>query len=231
MLGQPAHRPDLSKPAVKDLYTSLLRERDSRWLDIEANEHWRQAGTICYTQEEFLLTPHGQAVKDEPLYSIDKSSPSIPAAPWPPGRDARLRPLAGIKVVDVSRVVAAPTISKMLSLFGADVIRVSSSSLPEAAVILFDTNLGKRDADIDLKTVEGKKALRDLLEDADVVIDGFRTGSLARLGFSAAMLEEIARRRGKGIVYCQENCYGWKGEWAHRSGWQQVSDCVRDLPD
>ncbi|KAH7127334.1 CAIB/BAIF family enzyme [Dactylonectria macrodidyma] len=233
MLGLTQHRPDLSSPdsgiEIKKIYSKAVSQHNSKWLDLEVNEHWRQAGTICYTEDEFLATPQGVAMKDEPLYSVEKRSPRIPSTPWPSQLDSRRRPLSGIKVIDISRVVAGPTISKVLALLGADVIRISSPTLPEPSVLVYDTNLGKRDVSINLKTCHGKSTLRNLMMGADVVVDGFRPGSLARMGFSQAIIEEIANERQRGIVYCRENCYGWKGELAHRSGWQQISDCLTGI--
>jgi crotonobetainyl-CoA:carnitine CoA-transferase CaiB-like acyl-CoA transferase len=92
--------------------------------------------------------------------------------------------------------------------------------------LLVDGNLGKRDVTLNLKTDQGRKVLEDLLVDADVVLDGYRPGALDQLGFGPAYAFDVAKRRGKGLVYIKENCYGHKGPMAHRSGWQQISDCV-----
>lgn len=229
MLGLPLHRPDLEEASkwaeCKSIYRTEVAKHDSQWLDIEANEHWRQAGTICYTLEDFQKSAHGQIMTKEPLYNVYRVQNDLPKVTWPSSNDERRRPLEGIKVLDFSRVIAGPTISRLLSLLGADVLRVSSSKLPDT-VLLYDTQIGKRDVSLDLKTTEGKKQARDLLEEADVLLDAFRPGALERLGFGRVEVQEIARRRGKGIVHARENCYGWKGEWSHRSGWQQISDCV-----
>ncbi|KAH8168109.1 hypothetical protein CIB48_g158 [Xylaria polymorpha] len=96
-------------------------------------------------------------------------------------------------------------------------------------IVLFESNLGKRDAHLDLKTEDGRNVLRGLIQDADVVLDGYRPGVLERLGFGPTYVHEIAKRRGKGIIYARENCYGWKGPWKHRSGWQQISDAVTGI--
>lgn len=230
MLGLPQHRPDLSDAAaVKDVYRQAVGQHTAAWLDVEANEFWRQPGTICYTKDEFRNhTAHGRVSWDEPLYSIDAVTDvlTLPAVPWPTMTNALNRPLTGIKVLDLTRVIAGPTISKILALQGADVLRVSSRSIPEASILMFDTQIGKRDVEIDLKTRPGKLAFRALLEEADVILDGFRPGVLERLGFGRTMVQEMARRRGKGIVYARENTYGWRGEWQDRCGYQQISDCV-----
>lgn len=230
MLDLPQHRHDLTsndKEAIKDIYRHAVGQKHSQWLDIEANEHWRQAGTICYTAEEFKQTPHGKEMIQQPLYNIYKVQDELSEVYWPSQSD-RKQPLSGIKVLDLTRVIAGPTITKALALLGADVLRISSRTVPEPSSIIFDMQLGKRDTSLDLKTKEGKATFRALVEDADVIIDGYRPGSLERMGFGRKWVHEVAKRRGKGIIYARENCYGWTGEWSHRSGWQQISDCVSE---
>ncbi|KAI1770653.1 CoA-transferase family III [Hypoxylon cercidicola] len=230
MLGLPKHR-DLAEEmeAIEGL-SEAVQQFDADWLDIEANEFWRQAGGICLTPEEYRATEHGKVVADEPLYLLEEfPSEKLPPVPWPQVETKTYRPLEGIKIVDLTRAIAGPTIAKLAALFGATVVRVSNTNLPDLGIVLFESNLGKRDAHLDLKTDEGKKALRQLIEDADVVLDGYRPGALEKLGFGPTYVHEIAKRRGKGIVYARENCYGWKGPWKHRSGWQQISDAVTGI--
>jgi crotonobetainyl-CoA:carnitine CoA-transferase CaiB-like acyl-CoA transferase len=122
--------------------------------------------------------------------------------------DDRNRPLVGVKVLDLTRVVAGPTITKSLALAGATVLRISCPNVPEASGLVFDMQVGERDCHIDLKTKEGKLTFRKLVMEADVVVDGYRPGALDRMGFGKTMVQDLARRRGKGIIYAQENCYG-----------------------
>ncbi|KAH6714923.1 CAIB/BAIF family enzyme [Leptodontidium sp. MPI-SDFR-AT-0119] len=232
MLELPQYRPDLEAPGnyekIKDVYKAAVAKHDSKWLEIETNEHWRQAGTICYTPQQFRDTPHGQTMAKEPLYNIYPVHQELAKVPWPEV-DERRRPLAGFKVLDLTRVVAGPTVSSILALLGADVMRISSDTLPDT-VLLYDTQIGKRDTMLNLKTAEGKQHMRELLEEADVLIDGYRPGALEKLGFGRMYVQDVANRRGKGLVHLRENCYGWKGEWAHRSGWQQISDALTGTP-
>ncbi|KAH0845034.1 CAIB/BAIF family enzyme [Fonsecaea pedrosoi] len=229
MLGLPQHRPDLegreNYDRVRQIYRDAVAQHDSTWLDIESNEYWRSAGTICYTPEEFQETSHGKVISQEPLYTVNLVSPDLPPVPWLTVDDERRRPLAGVRVLDLSRVVAGPTISSVLALLGAEVLRISSDKLPDT-VLLYDTQIGKRDTRLHLKSPEEKEKLKRLVEEADVLVDAYRPGALERLGFGRRELQEIAKRRNKGIVHVRENCYGWKGEWSHRSGWQQIADAV-----
>lgn len=203
---------------------------DAEWLDVEANEHWRQAGGICLTPEEYRDSPQGRALADEPLYTIEEFlSDRLPPVPWPETQTVTFQPLEGIKLVDLTRAIAGPTIARLAALLGATVVRVSNMELPDLGIVLFESNLGKRDAHLNLKTEKGREALRELIRDADVVLDGYRPGVLERLGFGPTYVHEMAKRRGKGIVYAREDCYGWKGPWKHRSGWQQISDAVTGI--
>ncbi len=109
-------------------------------------------------------------------------------------------------------------------------LRISSDTQPDATFALFDGQMGKRDTNINLKTAQGKVGFVGLLKEADIEVDGYRPGALERLGFGQKWAQELARRRGRGLVYCRENCYGWAGEWSSRCGYQQISDCVTSDP-
>lgn len=107
-------------------------------------------------------------------------------------------------------------------MLGADVIRVSYSEIPEYATTMVDLQTGKRDVNLNLKTPEGKAAFSQLLQGADVLVDGYRPGVLERLGFTSTSMRKI----NPSLIYMRENCYGFKGPLANRSGWQQISDCL-----
>lgn len=229
MLDLPEHRLDLQGnehvEAIKDIYRAIVAKRDSMSLEVEANERWLQPGAICRTVDEYAATPHGRLNIEEPLYKIYKSQEQLPPTPWPASETSG-RPLAGIKVLDLTKVIAGPTVTRILALMGADVLRVSTDTQPDALPFIADGQIGKRDANINLKTPEGRRQLDELLKEADVVVNSYRPGVFERLGLGRNWAHELARRRGKGIVYCRENCYGWKGEWSGRAGYQPISDCV-----
>lgn len=86
--------------------------------------------------------------------------------------------------------------------------------------------MGKHAADLDLKTPEGRSTFENLLAEVDVLVDGYRPGALERLGYGVDTMKDLAMKRGKGIVYVNENCFGYVGEWSGRPGWQQIADCV-----
>lgn len=227
MLGLPSRINELKeREKTVQFLNNEVKNYDSEWLDITANERFRQAGCVCYTAEEFANTEQGRILSTEPLYLLYKTHEQLPSVSWPEPTKGTGRPLEGIKVIDFSRVIAAPQISKILANLGASVIRVSNDVEPDMAMLLFDSNLGKKDVSINLKTSEGKEKLEQLILECDVFVDGYRPGALARLGFSQEYVQFLAKRRNKGIVFTRENCYGFKGPWLHRSGWQQIADAV-----
>lgn len=227
MLGLAESMPELNESTSLRILMREVRKHDAKWLDAKVNKNSRQGGTICYTPEEFADTEHGEAIANDAIYLLDSTAKGPPPCPWPsPKSGSTFRPLEGIKLIDISRGIAAPTIAKLAALFGATVIRVSCDSQPDVGPCLVDGNIGKRDVSLNLKTERGKAALIQLIQEADVVLDGYRPGALARLGFSKAYMEEVAIRRRRGIVYARLNCYGWKGPYANRSGGQEVSDCI-----
>ncbi|KAI1098759.1 CoA-transferase family III [Jackrogersella minutella] len=230
MLGLPTHKNVADEMEAIKRLSEGVRQFDAEWMDIEANEYWRQAGGICLTPEGYRESKQGKAVADDGLYILEEFlDEKLPPVPWPEVDTKTYRPLEGIKIVDLTRAIAGPTIAKLAALFGATVVRVSNIKLPDLGIVLLESNLGKRDAHLDLKTEKGRRSLHQLIEGADVVLDGYRPGALEKLGFGPTYVHEIAKRRGKGIVYARENCHGWKGPWMHRSGWQQISDAVTGI--
>ncbi|TLD14458.1 hypothetical protein PspLS_11222 [Pyricularia sp. CBS 133598] len=186
----------------------------------------RQAGTTCLTKEEYMSSQHGQANAHIGLFEII-SHPNVtqPRTWWPGGGDAR-RPLAGLKVVELSRVIAAPVIGRSLAEFGASVMRITARHLPDTSGLHLDTNHGKWNACLDLRQEEDREALRELIYDADVFIQGYRPGVFDKYGFGEQHVLDLCRNRKDrgGIIYVAENCYGWHGPWVDRPGWQQISD-------
>lgn len=193
----------------------------------------RQAGTICWDKEEFKQTEHGQANASTSLFEIEAHPDAAqPPSWWPavPGAGASAtsprRPLAGLKVVDLTRVIAGPAVSRGLAELGASVMRVTAPHLCDMSVLHPDLNHGKWNASLDLREAADREALRALVLEADVFVQGYRPGVLEKYGFGEKDVIEMCKGRGRGIIYCGENCYGWRGPWVGRSGWQQISDAV-----
>ncbi|KIW90066.1 uncharacterized protein Z519_09497 [Cladophialophora bantiana CBS 173.52] len=230
MLGVPQHNDqNLSWPQILEMYMKVVGEIDSTTLDNWSNNVYRTPGTVCYEKEEFETSPHGKAIKDEPFYNLlPQQYYTQPAVSWSsvPFDPSDRRPLSGVKVLDLARAIAAPTIGRVCAALGATVIRVSCSMNAELPITLMDGCLGKTSVDVNLKTFKGRKKLLELIQDADVFIDGYRPAVMEHLGFGRDAVLGLVANRDRGIVYIQENCYGWKGPWTTRPGWAQIADTV-----
>ncbi|OAL35053.1 hypothetical protein AYO20_05768 [Fonsecaea nubica] len=230
MLNVPQHdEKNLTWPQIIEMYSNVVGTIDSKVLDNWSNNVYRTPGTVCLEKEEFESTPQGKAIKDEPYYNlIPQTHYTQPAVSWDqvPVDPSDRRPLSGIKVLDLSRAIAAPTIGRVCAALGATVIRVSCVKNTELPITLIDGCIGKTSVDIDLKTFEGRKKLLELIEEADVFIDGYRPAVMEHLGFGRDAVLGLVANRDRGLIYCQENCYGWKGPWVTRPGWAQIADTV-----
>jgi hypothetical protein len=212
--------------------TQLIQDHvlqyNSHELDSLINETYRQAGTICLTNEEYMASDHGKANAHAGLYELTHiANKTQKPTWWQETSDTGVkRPLAGLKVVDLTRVIAGPSISKGLAEWGASVMRVTGPGVLDFYPLHADLNWGKWNCSIDLKTEIGKEQLRSLIREADVVLDGYRPGVMEKLGFGREAVLELVKDRPFGLIYARENCYGWQGPWKDRSGWQQISDAV-----
>lgn len=162
----------------------------------------------------------------EPPWDVSRLEWISPPAPFP-GSTNGGRLLEGVRVLELCRIIAGPTIGRILAEYGADVMKITSPNLSDVPFFQVDGNMGKHAADLDLKKLECRKIFEELLLTTDVLIDGYRPGALDKLGYGPNAIASLAEKRGKGIVYVNENCFGYKGEWAGRPGWQQIADCVR----
>lgn len=113
-----------------------------------------------------------------------------------------------------------------LAEYGAEVIKITSPDLSDVPFFQVDGNLGKHAADLNLRNADDRKTFEELLQSADVILDGYRPGALARLGYGSRQITQLAKHRQRGFVYVTENCFGHVGPWSSRPGWQQIADCV-----
>lgn len=210
---------------------SVVSKIDSAHLDELMNEQYRQAGTVAWSSDEYFASEHGQRSGKAGLYEIIKDADSKQPASWWPENESLpsspARPLAGLKVIDLTRIIAAPSITRGLAELGASVMRVMSPHITDMSPLHHDLNWGKWNAYLHLKDEKDKEKLRKLIVEADVIVDGYRPGVMERLGFGRQAIFDLVKNRDRGIIHVRENCYGWHGPWNHRSGWQQISDAVR----
>lgn len=185
-------------------------------------------GSICFTPSQWRASSMGASLAAHPLVNIKQQTHAAPTPPiaFPTLDPSDPRPLAGIKVVELTRVIAGPEIGTILASFGADVIRLNAPHLPDLNILQLTLNAGKRTSTVDLREPAQRACLDALLADADVFIQGFRLGKMAKHGLGLESLLERARKRGRGIVYVSENCYGPDGYYKERPGWQQIADAA-----
>ena len=165
------------------------------------------------SHQEWSALPQAAALAGLPLVSIEKIGDAAPK-PWPKGE----RPLAGLRVLDLSRVIAGPVAGRTLAAHGADVLLISGPGLPAIPWLTIDTGRGKLTGSVDLGNAQGREVLRDLLADADIFSQGYRPGAIAALGFSP----QDAARINPGIVYVSLSAYGHAGPWAARRGFDSL---------
>jgi crotonobetainyl-CoA:carnitine CoA-transferase CaiB-like acyl-CoA transferase len=168
---------------------------------------------LMRSHEEWSALPQAKILDSLPLFTIEKIGEASPRQ-WPAGE----RPLAGLRVLDLSRVIAGPVSGRTLAAHGADVLIVSGSELPAIPWLTIDTGRGKLTSFIELKNEHGQRTLRELLAQADIFSQGYRPSALAHLGFSP----EDAARLNPGIVYVSLSAYGHAGPWAGRRGFDSL---------
>jgi crotonobetainyl-CoA:carnitine CoA-transferase CaiB-like acyl-CoA transferase len=219
----PHHNERLSKVLGVPLEEPALSEAVARW-DGVALEEAVSAGGSCAglvrTRAEWLALPVAAHVAAAPLVDIT----ALPGGPVKPVA-AGPRPLSGLRVLDLTRVLAGPTSARALAEHGADVLRVSLPGLPDNDGMMKDTGHGKRSVELDLKSPSGAASLRSLIAGADVFIQGYRPGALAALGFGADAVAEL----NPSIVTVDISAYGHLGPWRDRRGFDSVVQSVNGL--
>ncbi|SDV50617.1 CoA transferase [Chitinasiproducens palmae] len=159
--------------------------------------------------------PQGQVLATAPLLTIERIGDGAPRSLPALGDTDPV--LSGIRVLDLTRILAGPVGTRTLAAFGADVMLVNSPTLPNIDAIA-ETSRGKRSVHVDLKTPAGVDRLRGLIHDAHVFVQGYRPGALAHLGFAP---HEIAALR-PGIVQVSLSAYGRHGPWSAKRGFDSL---------
>jgi len=195
----------------------------ARWTaeDLEEAMHARRlTGVFARTREEWAAHPQGKLLGSRPSIEIERIGESPPR---PIGQGAR--PMTGVRVLDLTHVLAGPVTSRTLAEHGGDVLRVSSPWRPEDATIVIDTGHGKRSAFLDMNTAAGAAQARALADQADIFVTSFRTGAFNRHGLSPSDLAI----RNPGIIYVSISAYGSDGPWRSRAGYDPVGQLASGL--
>lgn len=170
-------------------------------------------GALVRSTDEWRQLPQGIAAAAEPALELVRIG-DAPVQPLPAGD----RPLAGVRVLDLTRVLAGPTCAKNLAEHGADVLRISRPGLADSGVLDFDTGVGKLSADLDMRDAVQMEQMRELVRGCDVFSQAYRPGTLDARGLSP---QDAATLR-PGIVYVTLNAWGFNGPWRSRRGYDTV---------
>ena len=200
-----------------------VAEAVRRWKGAELEEAIVAAdacAALVRSHAEWAGHAQAAAVAELPLLTVTKIGDSDPEV-----AGSGDRPLDGVRVLDVTHVLAGPTCARTLAEHGADVLRVSAPQQPDAHPQILDTNLGKRCAYIDLRRADDLQRMRDLARSADVFVQSWRPGSLDRMGLGA---KDLAALR-PGIVYVSVSCFGSDGPWAGRKGFEQMGQTASGI--
>jgi crotonobetainyl-CoA:carnitine CoA-transferase CaiB-like acyl-CoA transferase len=200
-----------------------VRKAVAQWDALELEEAIiaaKGAGGMVRTMDEWAKHPQAAAIASLPLMEIVKIGESSPEK-LPDGD----RPLSGIRVLDLTRVLAGPTCARTLAEHGADVLKITGAHLPNLGYQEYDTGHGKLSAHLDLREAKDVEILRGLVREADVFSQGYRPGTLGTRGFSP---EALAKLR-PGIVFVSLCAFGHVGPWASRRGFDTVVQTVSGI--
>jgi len=162
---------------------------------------------------EWAAHPQGRAVAAEPLVHW-AAAPPADTPPWSPRPD---RPLAGLRVLDLTRVLAGPVAGRFLAGYGAEVLRIDPPGWEEPSIVP-EMTLGKSCARLDLRDPKDRRVFEALLARADILLHGYRPGALDRLGYGADARRAIA----PALIDVSLCAYGWTGPWAGRRGFDSL---------
>ena len=200
-----------------------VRKAVAQWDALELEEAIiaaKGAGGMVRTMDEWAKHPQGIAVAGLPLMEIIRIGDSA-AEPLPKGD----RPLSGIRVLDLTRVIAGPTCARTLAEHGAEVLKITGAHLPSLGRQEYDTGHGKLSAHLDLREARDVETLRALVRKADVFSQGYRPGTLGSRGFSPEALAELR----PGIVVVSLCAFSHAGPWASRRGFDTVIQTVSGI--
>jgi crotonobetainyl-CoA:carnitine CoA-transferase CaiB-like acyl-CoA transferase len=201
----------LATDEKRDAVTSAVRAWSAEELEAAVVAEGGCAARMR-TASEWAAHPQSAALEREPLFAVT----TRPAAPSLPGVAGA--PLAGIRVLDLTRVMAGPVCTRLLAAYGADVLRIDPPGFDEVGALLPEMTAGKRRALLDLREPKSRAVFEGLLARAHVVVHGYRSDALDRLGFGAARRRAI----NASLIDVAHDAYGWTGPWAHRRGFDSL---------
>jgi crotonobetainyl-CoA:carnitine CoA-transferase CaiB-like acyl-CoA transferase len=203
----------LASAYERDAVQAALMKWQAETLETTASD-LGLAVAMVRAPQEWAAHPQGRAIAGLPPIEIARIG-EAPARALP--RDAE-RPLSGVRVLDLTRVIAGPVCGRTFAAHGADVMRITAPHLPDLPLLDIDMGRGKLSASLDLRAAEERERLAALIREAHVFVQGYRPGGLAGLGFSPEACAEIR----PGIVAVTLSAYGHAGPWAGRHGFDSL---------
>ncbi len=165
------------------------------------------------TVEQWCAHPQGRAVAAQPLIGVARIEGAAPRR-----HGAAELPAIGLRVLDLTRVIAGPVATRYLAALGADVLRVDPPHRPELPLHSYDGLLGKRSTVLDARTSDGLRQLHELLANSDVLVHGYRPSTLAAFSIDADALAD----RHPGLVAVSLSAWGSTGPWGNRRGFDSI---------
>jgi hypothetical protein len=220
----PHHRAAALRVLGVDVDRAAVEAAVARWTSEELEAAVVDAGGASAAMRSIAAWdrhPQGASVAAEPLFAAEPTSAA--ERNWQPRPG---RPLAGVRVLDLTRVLAGPVATRLLAGWGATVLRIDPPGWDEPGVIP-EMLLGKRTARLDLRTRPGRDHFATLLADADVLVSGYRSDALDRLGFDVAARAALH----PGLVDVALDAYGWTGPWRTRRGFDSLVQMSAGIAD
>ncbi len=189
----------------------------AQWPAQELEDEVVEAGgcaAIMRSAIEWRRHPQGMALAEEPLVAWRDGLAGRSGGDWQPTAE---RPLAGLRVLDLTRVIAGPVATRLLAGLGASVLRIDPPDWDEPAIVP-ELTVGKRTARLDAHEFAGLERLRALVAEADVVVQGYRPGALDGFELGTRARSELR----PGLVDVSLDAYGWTGPWSHRRGFDSL---------
>lgn len=217
----------LSYPHLRDRALRVLRCAPDRAAITEAVSRWDAAeleravvavggtATMVRTTEEWAASDAGRAIADDPVIGIVRTGDAEPRQHA--SLTATDAPMRGLRVLDLTHVIAGPVAGRLAAEHGADVLHLSRPDRPDPNAMIIETGTGKRNAYCDLRTGDGRSAFERLLTTADVVLHSYR--DMARFGLDA---DQMAADH-PGTVFADVHGWGTTGPWADRGGFDQLA--------
>src|SRR5438046_4144284 len=221
----PHHRDGVLKLLGCDYSREAVQRALERWEAEKFETAAAEAGLVVTATRSFAewdTHPQGRAVARLPVLSIEKIG-DAPPQPLSSGD----QPLSGVRVLDLTRVIAGPVCGRTLAAHGADVLLVTGAHLPQMMPLVMDNGRGKLSTFIDLRAASGRDALAALARGADIFVQGYRPGAVNGNGFGP---EDLARLR-PGIIYVSLCAYGHEGPWANRRGFDSLVQNANGMND